>query len=86
MNSDEHEKQDCNCKEAYSYCDKAQYNEAELWEKAKLLLHLEKCPSCLQYTLKNKRLTDLIEKAELNVLSPVEREALRKELEKELGS
>lgn len=84
MNSDEQQKEHCNCNEANSYCDKAQYNEAELWEQTKLQLHLTRCPYCQQYTMKNKRLTSLLNKAELNVLSPLERQALREELEREL--
>jgi len=48
------------CTEAHIVCDKAQYNEASLWEKVKMAMHLAMCKICRQYTKNNVKLTKLI--------------------------
>jgi predicted metal-binding protein len=41
------------CEKAAQICDKAQYNEATLFEKLKLNLHLFICKACTKHAKKN---------------------------------
>lgn len=45
------------CKEANEICNKAQYNEASLYEKMKLNLHILTCKICALYSKQNNLLT-----------------------------
>lgn len=83
MNSEKDKKEPSRlpeCKEVNFFCDKAQYNEAELWEKAKVRVHLSECPLCREYSEKNRRLSKLIEKAALKTLTQQERDCLKQKL------
>merc|ERR1711939_913327 len=57
------EKKYIDCDKAECCCDKGQYKEADKIEKIQLLEHLAECPRCREYSEKNTRLTELIEKA-----------------------
>lgn len=47
------------CDEATSICDRAQYNEATLFEKLKLNLHIMQCKYCKMYSKQNTFLSKL---------------------------
>ncbi|SHH05506.1 hypothetical protein [Flagellimonas flava] len=72
------------CEEASQICNKSQYKEAGFWQVLKLRLHVLTCKTCAKFTKKNTAFTSLCEKANLQVLSESEKEAMRKDLEKHL--
>ncbi|PNQ75343.1 hypothetical protein C1T31_04220 [Hanstruepera neustonica] len=72
------------CDEAQHICDKSQYNEATLWEKIKLNLRYTWCKITRAYVRQNKKLTSTVKKSNVECLKNGEREALKKEFEKEL--
>ena len=68
------------CDEAAHICNKTQYKEASLLEKIKLRLHVVVCATCAQFAKKNKQLTSLCEKANLQALSQPEKEQMKERL------
>ena len=50
------------CEDAQHICDKSQYKESTLLEKIKLSIHLIFCRACQKYTVKNSKLTKLMQK------------------------
>jgi len=78
MNSEQKNKPACNCGEANSFCDKAQYNEANPQEVLQLESHLKACPRCQEYTNKNIKLTSLCQKAQLEMLQEEERQHIKR--------
>lgn len=62
-----------NCEQASTICNKKQYKEATLLEQLKLSLHLMFCKACSSFSRKNKKLTILCNKAELQLLSEQEK-------------
>ena len=72
------------CEEASKVCNKLQYQEASIWEKIQLRLHLLICQACASFSKKNKELTVLIKKAPLHCLSQEEKLELEKKLKTEL--
>jgi hypothetical protein len=77
------------CDKATMICDKSQYKESTLWERIKLNVHFLQCKVCRLYTLQNNFISNLINRdkeafcsKEINSLSDIEKETLRKELEK----
>ncbi len=74
------------CDEATSICDKNQYNEATLWEKIKLSIHIFLCEKCGLYSKQNNTMTkcyDIHKDAEnkkTHCLSEPEKKHLEKEL------
>ena len=74
------------CDKALHTCDKTQYNEASLWEKLKLSIHLLYCKACRKYSANNGKLTELINKPEVDCLIKPEKEKLQENLKKELES
>ncbi|MFT6698994.1 MAG: hypothetical protein ACJAVD_000481 [Porticoccaceae bacterium] len=74
------------CNEATTICDKSQYKEASFFEKIKLNLHFLGCKICRLYTNQNKRMSDLFKakslacKGEINHLSEIEKEVLKKQI------
>ncbi|HEY9169739.1 MAG TPA: hypothetical protein VIN72_09645 [Lutibacter sp.] len=50
------------CDEATAICDKNQYNEASLWEKIKLGIHLILCKRCGLYSKQNKVMSTCFQK------------------------
>ncbi|MDR6301958.1 hypothetical protein [Mesonia maritima] len=75
MNSEK--KPSSSCEKAGCICDKAQYNEAQLWEKLMLRFHLLICSRCRKYTEKNKKLTSLLKNADLYSLNEQEEKELK---------
>lgn len=69
------------CEEAYHICDKAQYGEANVWERFTLMLRLSWCKFARTYTKNNCALTKAIHASKEEVLTEVEREEFRKNLE-----
>lgn len=68
------------CAEAAGLCAKAEYKEASLKEKLRLKLHLYFCRTCSDYYHNNKKLTDLLKKADLKSCSPEEKENFREKI------
>jgi len=61
-------------------CSKSQYKEAGLRERFQLWLHLLYCKSCSRFSLKNRKLTDLCNRAPLRQLTAGEKEAMKQRL------
>lgn len=72
------------CEEASKICNKSQYKEAGFWQILKLRFHIMTCKACAKFTKKNTALTSLCDKANLQVLSDSDKEAMRRDLEKHL--
>lgn len=72
------------CKEAHHVCDKSQYNEASLWEKIKLSIHLLYCKACRKYTNNNKKLSTTIKKSKVECMDKKRKECMKAEFEKAL--
>ncbi len=73
------------CEEAQHICDKRQYGEATGWERVKLGIRLSWCRITKAYSSKNNKLTDAINKAEVDCLNNDERSKLKTQFEKELA-
>ena len=74
------------CEEAKHICDKKQYDEATGWERVKLGLRLSWCRFTKVYSKNNNKLTDLIEKSDINCMKKEERHKLEQKFEKELAN
>ena len=72
------------CDEAALICNKSQYREASLSEKFKLKLHILFCSTCSSFSKQNKRLSELLGKARLRVLSDSDKEELRQQVKNRL--
>ncbi|WP_179354504.1 hypothetical protein [Winogradskyella vidalii] len=73
------------CDEAKHICDKAQYGEASTWERAKLGLRLFYCRISKNYSTKNTKLSEVIQKSEVKCLKSQERNQLQKQLDDALA-
>tara|TARA_R100001369_G_C3303259_1_gene166088 strand:- start:413 stop:661 length:249 start_codon:yes stop_codon:yes gene_type:complete len=73
-----------NCEEAGHVCDKAQYNEASLWEKLLLTIHTLFCRLCKKHTKRNAKLTKAIKKSEIQTLSTEQKRSLKEHLRQEM--
>jgi hypothetical protein len=73
------------CHEAEEVCDKNQYKEAGLWEKVILTLHMVYCKACRKYTVKNTKLTKVMQNSKVQSVSQEEKEALKKKLAQHLS-
>ncbi len=69
------------CEKAAVICNKAQYNEASLMEKIKLKIHTFVCKTCAKHSKKNTKLTSLCNKANVQILSDEEKNAMKNILE-----
>lgn len=69
------------CEEAQVICNKKQYREASISERAHLMLHNLFCRGCLRFSRKNSRLTRMICRADLRSLSQEEKQRLKHQLE-----
>ena len=69
------------CNKANHVCDKAQYQEASVWEKLKLNVHLLLCPCCRDYTKNNKKLTEAIKSSNVTCMDKKCKEALKAKFE-----
>lgn len=74
MNSDKNSSS--HCKKANATCDKCQYDEAPLWDRIKLAIHLILCNNCRRYRQKNKKLTSLLQQADFDSLNQEEKSEL----------
>lgn len=68
------------CEKASHICDKAQYDEATLFEKLRLKFHLLRCTKCALHSKKNGELTSLCNKARLSTLSEEDKTVLKEKL------
>ncbi len=73
------------CDEANHNCDKSQYNEATLWEKIKLNIHLLYCKACRKYSKNNAKLTKIMNNSKLDYLKTSEKEILKRNFKEELS-
>ena len=73
------------CEEAKYICDKSQYGETSTWERFKLSLRLSWCHITRYYSRKNNKLTDAVQKAEVNCLKTDEKTKIKEQFEKELA-
>ncbi|MDN3493944.1 hypothetical protein [Winogradskyella bathintestinalis] len=73
------------CEEAKHICDKAQYNEASIWEHFKLSLRLMYCRITKSYSSKNKQLSKVIETSEVKCLKAEERRRLQNQFNEALS-
>lgn len=72
-----------NCEEAAGYCNKAEYREASIKDKIKLRFHLFFCSPCKEYNHKNHKLSQLLDKADLQACTEEEKEAYRQRIKAE---
>ena len=72
------------CDEANHVCDKTQYNDATLWEKIKLNVHLIYCRACRKYTANNSKLTKAIKKSDVECLDKTSKDLMKRDFEKAL--
>ena len=72
--------------EANHTCDKTQYNEATLWEKIKLNIHLLYCRACRKYTVNNSKLTKLVNSQEVKTMEVSRKDSLKEAFSKELSN
>lgn len=70
------------CEEAQYICDKAQYDEANLLDKVKLNIRLSWCKVTRAYNKRNIKLTNKLNEANIECLTPECKEKMRKELDK----
>ncbi|WP_299115422.1 hypothetical protein [uncultured Winogradskyella sp.] len=73
------------CEEAHHICDKRQYGEATGWERVKLGIRLSWCRITRAYSNRNNKLTEVMQKAEVDCLKNDERDKLKKQFEEELA-
>ena len=72
-----------NCQRAAEFCDKAEYREMNLTGRLRLKIHLMFCPSCKTYWKRNRKLSLLLEKADLHTCSTHQKKRWQQQLEKE---
>jgi hypothetical protein len=73
-----------NCEEVGHVCDKAQYNEASVWEKTLLKVHTLFCKLCRKHTKRNSKLTKIIKRSEIQTLSTEQKQFLKERLRQEI--
>lgn len=73
------------CSEAAQICDKTAYEESGFLEKLQLKIHLYFCKNCTRYNQKNRRLNELLSKANLRSCSKKEKEVLREKMQKKIS-
>ncbi|MDB4292341.1 hypothetical protein N9954_02980 [Maribacter sp.] len=69
------------CEKAALICNKTQYREATFMEKMKLRFHLLMCKTCPSFTKRNTQLTSICDKANLQSLTELQKEVMKKELQ-----
>ncbi|WP_106792534.1 hypothetical protein [Aquimarina sp. Aq78] len=72
------------CEEAKHICDKNQYGEASILEIIKLNIRLAYCKITRAYSKRNAKLTKTINKSKTQSISASDKEAMKKEIQKEL--
>jgi len=73
------------CSEAATCCDKSQYAEANLFEKAKLMVHLAFCKTCRKFSARNSKLTHLMEESKLKTCPEEKKKQWREQIKKEFA-
>lgn len=73
------------CNEMKTICDKAQYNEATLWQKVRHTIHLIICKACRGYSKNNSKLTSLINKSHATCLEEQEKAKMKDAINSELS-
>ncbi|OUR91363.1 hypothetical protein A9Q87_10395 [Flavobacteriales bacterium 34_180_T64] len=74
------------CEEAQHICDKTQYEEATFWEKTKLNIRLSWCRITRAYSIKNGKLTDIVNNSNVECLKHNEREDIKEQFQNELNN
>ncbi|GHC49096.1 hypothetical protein [Ulvibacter litoralis] len=74
-----------NCEEAGHKCDKAQYSEATIFEKIKLLTHKLFCANCRGYSSRNTKLTKAIKKSKPQILPKEQKEVMKEQIRQQLS-
>ena len=72
------------CEEAYQICDKAQYNEATLWEKFKLNIRYSWCKYTKSYVAKNKKLSNTLNSSNIDFLKTEEKKRIQQQFDNQL--
>lgn len=73
------------CSRAENCCDKSQYKEAGVREKASMLLHLMLCRPCRNYSSKNGKLTELLKKSGIKNCTKEEKKSFKEKLQKAMA-
>ncbi len=73
------------CQDANHVCDKSQYNEAGLWEKIKLTIHLVYCKACKKYSSRNKQLSNKIKASNIKLISQDDKNVLKEQMQHEMS-
>ena len=74
------------CDQATTICDKAQYNEASLYERIQLNYHLFACKICARYSKQNHKMSAIFKmsanncKNEVRCLSKHDKDTLKEKL------
>lgn len=69
------------CNDAASISTQAEYKEASFKNWLRLKLHLYLCRSCNKYYQDNRKLSDLLKKADIKSCSPQEKEILKQKIQ-----
>jgi hypothetical protein len=72
------------CEDANHICDKSQYKEACTWEKLKLNLHLLFCRACRKYSMRNQKLSKLMDRSNIKTVPKANKDLLKEQIRKEL--
>lgn len=72
------------CDSVCTICDKAQYNEASLYDKMCLIMHLIFCKTCRDYVRNNRKLTKQV-RSEVGKLNLKEKAKLKRQIDSELN-
>jgi hypothetical protein len=71
------------CSKAAICCDKAQYEEANFFEKIKLGFHLLLCKTCRKFSARNSRLTGLMKDSKLETCTEDQKRQWKESIKKE---
>ena len=81
--SDRSKKLFLDCSEAATCCDKAQYAEANFFEKIKLRIHLLLCKTCRKFSERNTKLSHLIKDSNLETCPEAKKKEWRETISKQ---
>ncbi|AXG67957.1 hypothetical protein KORDIASMS9_00139 [Kordia sp. SMS9] len=73
------------CEEAQHICDKSQYGEAGFWEILKLKLRLSWCHITRAYSSKNAKLTELVQKSNIDAIEQKKKDEMARKLKEEMS-
>ena len=73
------------CSDAAECCNKSQYKEAGLLDKARLMLHLAFCKTCRQFSSRNSRLTQLLKQSKIETCPEENKQQWREQIRKEFA-